>query len=265
MDLIPAVVQHHATGHVLMVAYMNDEALRLTCETGQVHFWSRSRKRLWKKGESSGNTLRLVELRLDCDHDCLLVRADPAGPACHTGQATCFFSDTDGGAPAGMLDQLYRTILERKQGATSAKSYTRSLLNAGMGKIIGKIVEECGELCAELPEGSKDRLISECADLFYHVLVGLGAREVDPNLVLLELARRAAPPAPVKSKKRTSEARSAREPKTQSTARAARKGGTKTKGKAARAAGRTKVGARAKAAARHKSGAKARGRKQKRR
>jgi phosphoribosyl-ATP pyrophosphohydrolase/phosphoribosyl-AMP cyclohydrolase len=193
MDLIPAVVQHHATGQVLMVAYMNDEALRLTGETGIVHFWSRSRRRLWKKGESSGHTLRLVELRLDCDRDCLLVRAEPHGPVCHTGHDTCFFSDSDGGAPASMLDAVFRVVQERKQAAPAAgaaPSYTRQLLDAGAGRIIGKLVEECGELAAELVDGPPERIVSEAADLFYHVLVGLGARNVDPAAVLGELARR---------------------------------------------------------------------------
>ncbi|HJZ85273.1 MAG TPA: bifunctional phosphoribosyl-AMP cyclohydrolase/phosphoribosyl-ATP diphosphatase HisIE [Polyangia bacterium] len=190
MELIPAVVQHHATGQVLMVAYMNDEALRLTRDTGFVHFWSRSRKRLWKKGEQSGNTLRLVELRLDCDNDCLLVRAEPAGAVCHTGHATCFFTDGDGGAPASMLDAVYRIIQDRKRDPPATESYTRKLLDAGPVKIIGKIVEECGELCAELGDGSREAIVHECADLLYHVLVGLGARDVEPAAVLVELARR---------------------------------------------------------------------------
>jgi phosphoribosyl-ATP pyrophosphohydrolase/phosphoribosyl-AMP cyclohydrolase len=190
MNLIPTVVQHHATGQVLMVAYMNDEALRLTRDTGFVHFWSRSRRRLWKKGEQSGNTLRLVELRLDCDNDTLLVRADPAGPVCHTGHATCFFSDMDGGAPASMLDAVYQKVLERKREEPGASSYTRSLLEAGRAKIIGKIVEECGELCAEIADGPAERIVSECADLLYHVLVGLLVRDVAPEAVMAELARR---------------------------------------------------------------------------
>ena len=192
MELIPAVIQDHATGQVLMVAYMNDEAVRKTTETGLVHFWSRSRAQLWQKGETSGNTLRLVELRLDCDNDCLLVRAAPSGPVCHTGRTPCFFTDSDGGAPAGMLDALFRTVLERKREAPEAggPSYTRELLAAGPARIIGKIVEECGELCSEIAGGPRERVIAECADLFYHLLVGLGARDVDPADVLRELARR---------------------------------------------------------------------------
>jgi len=203
MDLIPAVVQHHATGQILMVAYMNDEAFRLTRETGFVHFWSRSRKRLWKKGEESGNTLRLVELRLDCDHDTLLVRAEPKGPVCHTGHDTCFFSDSDGGAPAGMLDSVYRVILDRKTHPSAEPSYTRSLLDAGRAKIVGKIVEECGELCSEIADGPPQKVVSECADLLYHVLVGLGARDVDPAQVMSELARRFGESGIVEKQRRT--------------------------------------------------------------
>jgi phosphoribosyl-ATP pyrophosphohydrolase/phosphoribosyl-AMP cyclohydrolase len=203
MELIPAIVQQHATGQVLMVAYMNDEALRLTRETGFVHFWSRSRKRLWKKGEESGNVLRLIELRLDCDNDTLLVRAEPTGPVCHTGHDTCFFSDSDGGAPASMLDSVYRTILERKQHPPKEPSYTRALLDAGLAKIVGKIVEECGELCAEIADGPPAKIVSECADLLYHVLVGLGARDVDPALVLAELARRFGQSGMIEKQRRT--------------------------------------------------------------
>ena len=203
MELIPAVVQHHATGQVLMVAYMNDEAFRLTRETGFVHFWSRSRKRLWKKGEESGNVLRLVELRLDCDNDTLLVRAEPAGPVCHTGHDTCFFSDSDGGAPGGMIDLVYRTILERKHNPPKEPSYTRSLLDAGRAKIVGKIVEECGELCAEIADGPPEKVVSECADLVYHLLVGLGARDVDPAAVMGELARRFGTSGIVEKQRRT--------------------------------------------------------------
>jgi phosphoribosyl-ATP pyrophosphohydrolase/phosphoribosyl-AMP cyclohydrolase len=190
MDLIPAVVQHYASGQVLMVAYMNSEAVRLTKQTGFVHFWSRSRSRLWRKGETSGHALRLIELRLDCDNDCLLVRAQPSGPVCHTGRATCFFCDTDEGAPPTALEALERLIGERRRGGSAESSYTRQLVDAGVAKIIGKITEECGELCAELADGPPERVISECADLLYHVMVGLGVREVPLGDVLAELARR---------------------------------------------------------------------------
>ncbi len=198
--LVPCVVQDATTGTVLMVAWMNAEALQLTRATGIVHFWSRSRGALWKKGETSGNTLALVELRVDCDGDTLLARVRPAGPACHTGAATCFF-ETDGGtqddgipAPvaesAQILARLAQILDARRDAATSEKSYTRSLLDAGMPKILAKIAEESGELAAELPDGSDDRVISETADLMFHVMVGLTARRIPIERVFAELARR---------------------------------------------------------------------------
>src|SRR5436305_2075468 len=145
--LVPCVVQDADRGLVLMVAWMNAEALRLTRETGLVHFWSRSRQSLWKKGETSGHTLALVEIRLDCDRDTVLVLARPAGPACHTGMETCFGDDV---APT-ILDRLDRTLAARRDSASADKSYTKSLLDGGMPKILAKIAEEHGELAAELP------------------------------------------------------------------------------------------------------------------
>jgi phosphoribosyl-AMP cyclohydrolase / phosphoribosyl-ATP pyrophosphohydrolase len=189
--LVPCIVQDASTGTVLMLAWMNEEAHRLTLETEVVHFWSRSRKALWKKGETSGNFLHLVELRLDCDRDAVLVRARPDGPTCHTGTTACFFrvhadgADVeDDGVPGlpevvdgRVLDQLAQVIDARKR-STAEKSYTRSLLDGGPAKIIGKIVEESGELCAELSSGPPDKIAHEAADLIFHILVGLAAREV---------------------------------------------------------------------------------------
>ena len=134
--LVPAIVQDAQRGTVLMLAYMNAEALRLTRETGIVHFWSRSRQSLWKKGETSGNTLALVELRIDCDADTVLVRANPAGPTCHTGTTTCFFHRDDGpdddGVPAvTTLEQLDKILQSRRDSSTGEKSHTKSLLEAG--------------------------------------------------------------------------------------------------------------------------------------
>jgi phosphoribosyl-ATP pyrophosphohydrolase/phosphoribosyl-AMP cyclohydrolase len=193
--LVPCVVQDAQRGTVLMVAWMNAEALRLTRETGIVHFWSRSRQALWKKGETSGNTLKLVELRIDCDADTILVRAIPAGPACHTGATTCFFHKDDGpdddGVPAvGVLEQLARVLVARRDSATGEKSYTKSLLDKGMPKILEKIAEESGELAAELPDGSDEKVVYETADLIFHVMVGLTARRIPIERVLDELARR---------------------------------------------------------------------------
>jgi phosphoribosyl-ATP pyrophosphohydrolase/phosphoribosyl-AMP cyclohydrolase len=183
--LVTCVVQHALTGAVLMVAWMNAEALRLTQETGIVHFWSRSRHQLWKKGETSGNTLALVELRQDCDRDTLLARVRPAGPVCHTGAATCF-----GEPQAGMLEQLEATLASRRDSASGEKSYTKSLLDAGWPKILAKIAEEHGELAAELPAGDDAKVIHETADLVFHVMVGLTARKIPLEKIYAELARR---------------------------------------------------------------------------
>ncbi|MBL0218443.1 MAG: bifunctional phosphoribosyl-AMP cyclohydrolase/phosphoribosyl-ATP diphosphatase HisIE [Myxococcales bacterium] len=196
--LVPCVVQDAIAGTVLMVAWMNAEALRLTRETQVVHFWSRSRGALWKKGETSGNTLALVELRVDCDGDTLLARVRPAGPACHTGATTCFFETDDGakddGVPAGegaqIVARLAQILDARRDAASGEKSYTRSLLDAGMPKILAKIAEESGELAAELPEGPDDKVVHETADLLFHVMVGLTARRIPIERVFAELARR---------------------------------------------------------------------------
>jgi phosphoribosyl-ATP pyrophosphohydrolase/phosphoribosyl-AMP cyclohydrolase len=187
--LTAAVVQHALTGRVLMLGYMDDEALQKTRESGEVWFWSRSRKRLWKKGESSGNVLELVDIKADCDADAWLVRALPAGPTCHTGSQTCF--GTDGREPAPTeLEALYQTIVERKNAAAGTKSYVKTLLEGG--PLLGqKIGEEANELAAEIPAGSKERVIAEAADLFFHALVGLAARDVTIEDVARELHRRA--------------------------------------------------------------------------
>jgi len=188
--LTAAVVQHALTGRVLMLGYMDDEALAKTRETGEVHFWSRSRRRLWKKGESSGNVLRLVDIKADCDADAWLVRALPAGPTCHTGAQTCF--GTDGAEPAPTeLEALYQTIVARKLAPPGARSYTRQLLDDGPVRIGQKIGEEANELAAELPAGARERVIAEAADLFFHALVGLAARDVTLEDVARELHRRA--------------------------------------------------------------------------
>ena len=192
--LVPCIVQDAERGTVLVLAWMNAEALRITRETGQVCFWSRSRQALWKKGDTSGNTLAVVEIRIDCDLDAVLVRARPAGPTCHTGATSCFFHRDDGvdddGVPAvTVLEQLSR-VLEQRRASTGEKSYTKSLLDAGMPKILAKIAEEHGELAAELPAGDDTEVIHETADLIFHVMVGLTARGIPIERVLGELARR---------------------------------------------------------------------------
>jgi phosphoribosyl-ATP pyrophosphohydrolase/phosphoribosyl-AMP cyclohydrolase len=198
--LVPCVVQDATLDTVLMLAWMNAEALRLTRETGVVHFWSRSRQALWRKGETSGNTLGVVELRIDCDLDAVLVRARPAGPTCHTGATSCFFHRDGGepGAPDDVIDDgpapaiLHRLgkLIEARRDSTAEKSYTKSLLDAGMPKILAKIAEEHGELAAELPDGDDAKVIHETADLVFHVMVGLAARRIPIDAIFAELARR---------------------------------------------------------------------------
>ena len=186
--LTAAVIQHALTGRVLMLGYMDDEALQKTRESGEVWFWSRSKQRLWKKGETSGNVLKLVDLKADCDADAWLVRALPAGPTCHTGSQTCF--GTDGKEPAPTeLEALYQTIVARKNAPAGTKSYVKQLLEEN--RVGQKIGEEANELAAEIPAGSKERVIAEAADLFFHALVGLAARDVTLEDVARELHRRA--------------------------------------------------------------------------
>jgi phosphoribosyl-ATP pyrophosphohydrolase/phosphoribosyl-AMP cyclohydrolase len=204
--LIPCIVQDATLGTVLMLAWMNADALRLTRETRTVHFWSRSRQALWQKGETSGHTLALVELRLDCDLDAVLVRAVPAGPTCHTGATSCFFHPDDGPDDDGpALPILHRLagVIEARRTQTADKSYTRSLLDAGMPKILAKIAEEHGELAAELPAGDAAKVIHETADLVFHVMVGLAARKIPIEAVLAELGRRFGTSGHVEKARRT--------------------------------------------------------------
>ncbi len=194
--LVPAIVSDAETGAVLMLAWMNREALTLTVETGTVHFWSRSRASMWMKGETSGNTLATREVRYDCDADAILVIAAPAGPTCHTGTRSCFSRVVDGpdddgprGAPAAVLAELER-VLHNRRDSSSDKSYTKSLLDKGMPKILEKIAEEHSELADELPSGDVKAVVHETADLLFHMMVGLVARDIPIGDVFEELARR---------------------------------------------------------------------------
>jgi phosphoribosyl-ATP pyrophosphohydrolase/phosphoribosyl-AMP cyclohydrolase len=176
-----------------MVAWMDAEAERLTRQTGEVHFWSRSRRRLWKKGEESGHVLRLVEMKLDCDEDTWLVRVLPVGPSCHTGAESCF--GTDGVEPPSTeLHQLEATIRARLVAPAGTRSYVRSLVEDETGgKVAAKITEEAAELVAELvaPSTARERVVSEAADLLFHTLVGLLQRGISLEEVEAELSRRA--------------------------------------------------------------------------
>ncbi len=178
--LRPAIVQDVATGEVLMLAWMDDEAERLTRETGEAHFWSRSRQRLWRKGETSGNTLAVRELRDDCDGDALLLRVEPAGPVCHTGSESCF-------AP-----WLWRTVSERA--ATRPEgSYVARLLDGGVAACARKVGEEAAETVVAALDETDERLVSEVSDLWFHMLVLLAARGLDLADVERELERRIRP------------------------------------------------------------------------
>lgn len=190
--LAMAVVQHARTGEILMCAWMNAEALAATRATGLVHFWSRSRRVLWQKGETSGNVLRLTALAADCDGDVLLATALPAGPACHTGSRTCF---TDR-RPQGFydLEPLWRTIEERLASGGEG-SYTARLASGGAAAVSRKIIEEAAEaaeaaLNLEAGRGGAGRLAEEAADVLYHLLVLLAERGVEPERVMEELAAR---------------------------------------------------------------------------
>ncbi len=193
--LIPTVVQDWRDGTVLMVAFMNNEALQKTLATQSVHFWSRSRQKLWEKGETSGNKLTLKDLFVDCDGDALLVKAEPIGPACHTGEKACFFSRLDqpgtktSEAWGGILERLYQTIQERKR-HPSSESYTSKLLQSGVDRILKKVVEEAGEVALAGKGGKKDEIVYETADLLFHTLVALGYHDVTPQEVYQELAAR---------------------------------------------------------------------------
>jgi phosphoribosyl-ATP pyrophosphohydrolase/phosphoribosyl-AMP cyclohydrolase len=173
-----AIVQDAGDGRVLMLAWMDAEAERLTRETGEAWFWSRSRDRLWRKGETSGNVLAVEEMRDDCDGDAILLRVRPAGPVCHTGSRSCF-------APA-----LWRTISERKAERPEG-SYVVSLLDAGIARCAQKVGEEAVETGLAAVSGEREALVSEAADLVFHLYVLLAAAGVDVADVDDELARRA--------------------------------------------------------------------------
>ena len=165
-QLIPAIVQDDRTNQVLMLAYMNQEALEITRQSGRVTFFSRSRQRLWTKGEQSGNYLALRSITFDCDRDTILVRAVPAGPACHTGAHTCFGPEAD----SGFMYRLQEVIAERSIEADT-ESYTARLIEKGTSSIAQKVGEEAVEVVIEAMRSDRDKLISECADLMYHLTV----------------------------------------------------------------------------------------------
>ena len=198
--LVPVIAQERATGMIRMVAWANREALEKTVATGLAHFWSRSRRMLWQKGESSGHTLAVRALRVDCDGDVVLATVDPEGPSCHTGATSCFFraqaadgaiiiSDAPPDPPAVIVARVAAVIARRRQ-ERPEKSYVVSLLDAGFPKIAAKITEEARELCEALPAGDGAHTAHEAADLIFHTLVGLEAAGVPADAVFAELGRR---------------------------------------------------------------------------
>ena len=185
--LVPVVVQDRRSGDVLMLAWANAEALARTAQTEFAHFWSRSRKALWRKGETSGNVLRVREMRVDCDRDALLMIVDPEGPACHTGTRTCFGDEAT--SVAGVLAEVGRVIEQRDQSRPDG-SYTARLLAKGQNEVLKKIGEEAVEVALAARSESDERLAEEAADLVYHLLVALGQRRVGFERVLETLQAR---------------------------------------------------------------------------
>ena len=195
--LVPAIAQDINTGQVLMLGYMNPGSLKRTLEGVQVWFYSRSREDLWHKGEVSGNYLNLKEAYVDCDLDTLLLKVEPDGPTCHTGNTSCFFTPLEGlpetfqGAEtgSGILEELFAVVQERKRDMPEG-SYTAELFRQGTGRIAQKVIEEAGESAISATQGDTENLPGEVADLLYHVLVLLSASGATPQQVWRELRQR---------------------------------------------------------------------------
>lgn len=198
--LIPTIVQEHESGDVLMLAYMNKEALELTLSSGFAHYFSRSKQRIWKKGEESGNVQKIENISLDCDSDTLLLQVQQSGVACHTGRKSCFFKNITSGELVGDVDHktvqkysvsdlLYHTILDRKN-ADPQKSYTAQLFSKGENTILKKVAEEAAEFCLAVKDNDTQEIIYEAADLMYHMLVALGYKDISPQRIDDELRSR---------------------------------------------------------------------------
>jgi phosphoribosyl-ATP pyrophosphohydrolase/phosphoribosyl-AMP cyclohydrolase len=185
--LVPAVIQDADSNMVLMLGYMNQEALDKTMETKQVTFFSRTKQRLWTKGETSGNFLLVQDITVDCDNDTLLVKAKPVGPVCHTGDDTCFGENNN--SKTLFIDHL-RTIIKDRKNNPSDKSYTASLFAKGINKIAQKVGEEAVEIVIEAKDNNKDLFLGEAADLLFHYLILLEAKEVELDEVVEVLIKR---------------------------------------------------------------------------
>jgi phosphoribosyl-AMP cyclohydrolase / phosphoribosyl-ATP pyrophosphohydrolase len=190
--LVVAVAQDRLTGEVRMVAWMNAAALAATAESGFATFFSRSRNELWQKGATSGNRLRVHAVTADCDGDSLLLSVDPEGPSCHTGRPSCFFETLSGQPhdPAPYLMEL-ESVIAARASSTAERSYTRALLDGGADKIGAKLGEEAEELARAIAGEATERVVAEAADLLFHLLVGLRARQVPLREVVSELSQRA--------------------------------------------------------------------------
>jgi len=199
-ELLPVIVQDVENNEVLMMAYMNKEALSLSLETKVAHYFSRSKQRIWKKGESSGHTQAIHSFSLDCDNDTLLIKVTQEGVACHTGRRSCFFTELESGeinsevevdttAAYGIIDTLYHTIQERKN-ADPETSWTAKLLSKGDNTILKKVVEEAGEYCFAHKDNDETEMVYEAADLTYHMLVALASKNISPDRIKQELSRR---------------------------------------------------------------------------
>ncbi len=185
--LVPAIVQDALSGMVLMQGYMNEEAVAKTKESGKVTFFSRSKDRLWTKGETSGNFMSLVSMTVDCDGDSILVKANPIGPVCHTGADTCF--NEVNSSKTGFIDQLRAIIKDRKNNPTN-QSYTTSLFAKGINKIAQKVGEEAVEIVIEAKDDNKDLFLGEAADLMFHYLILLEAKGYELDEVMEVLIQR---------------------------------------------------------------------------
>lgn len=186
--LIPAIIQDNETKTVLMLGYMNQAALDKTLETQKVTFFSRSKNRLWTKGEESGNFLNLVSIKNDCDNDTLLIQVNPVGATCHTGSDTCWQEKNT--SNYGFISKLENTIQERKENATPEKSYVASLFEKGINKIAQKVGEEAVEVVIEAKDNNDDLFLSESADLLFHYLILLQAKGFKLNDIVDVLKNR---------------------------------------------------------------------------
>ena len=199
-ELLPVIVQDVTNNEVLMMAYMDKEALELSLQTGIAHYFSRSKQRIWKKGESSGHIQTIHSFNLDCDNDTLLIKVTQEGVACHTGRRSCFFTELKSGdvqtevevntdAMYGVIDTLYHTIQERKN-ADPSTSWTAKLFSKGENTILKKVIEESGEFTFAFKDDDEAEMIYEAADLTYHMLVALAYKNISPDRIKQELARR---------------------------------------------------------------------------